>query len=141
MAQGSSAEYGHQPGEVNFWMPLTSHENVASLDKQFCSEFSTYGQAAAEASFPIHPLPTLWIESKPGAGDFHPLDADYGNIAVFHGALCRHKVPPNETKMTRISMDFRVGILPYYDPTWKLNGVKAQHTYRKVQYPSESPVE
>ena len=61
------AEYGHQPGEVNFWMPLTQY-------------------ALTQA--------TLWVESSPGAADFHPLDISYGSIAAFHGTLCRHHAPP-----------------------------------------------
>lgn len=61
------AEYGHQPGEVNFWMPLTSYSLTRS---------------------------TLWVESSPGASDYHPLDISYGSIAAFHGTLCRHYAPP-----------------------------------------------
>ena len=78
------------------------------------------------------PLPTLWVESAPDAGDFHPLEVSYGAIAAFHGTLCRHSVPPNGTDSARMSMDFRVGVGRYFDPAWRLPGVKASHAYREA---------
>ena len=95
-------EYGHQPGELNFWMPLTSG------------------------------TPTLHVESSPDAGDFHALQVEYGAIACFHGALCRHFAPPNASESLRASLDFRVGIGQYFDPGWTLQGIKAQHTWKEV---------
>eukprot|EP00617_Octactis_speculum_P025231 CAMPEP_0185749906 /NCGR_PEP_ID=MMETSP1174-20130828/8614_1 /TAXON_ID=35687 /ORGANISM="Dictyocha speculum, Strain CCMP1381" /LENGTH=255 /DNA_ID=CAMNT_0028426211 /DNA_START=11 /DNA_END=778 /DNA_ORIENTATION=- len=72
-------DYGHQAGEMNFWMPLTH----LSLTRT-----------------------TLWIESQPGADDFFPVEADHGDIAKFHGTLCRHFVPGNETQFTRVRFLF-----------------------------------
>jgi len=101
------AEYGHQPGELNFWMPLTF--------------------------FPLTGT-TLWAESSPGLGDFHPLPVDYGQLARFHGTACRHYVPGNSTSSTRVSMDFRVGLgRAYFDPEWQLSGVKVQHGRKKIE--------
>merc|ERR1712070_764562 len=62
------AQYGHQEGELNFWMPIT-----------YFSKTQT----------------TLWVESAAGAADFHPFMLEYGEIGMFHGTLCRHCVPPN----------------------------------------------
>ena len=98
-------EYGHQAGELNFWLPLTS----SALTRT-----------------------TLWAESMPGAGDFHPLAVDYGEMACFHGALCSHFAPPNESSHLRVSLDFRIGVGRFFDPEWRLPGVKAQHTWREV---------
>ena len=97
-------QYGHQPGELNFWMPLTDPSLTRSC---------------------------LWVESTPGAADFHPLDVEYGTIAAFHGTLCRHHVPPNPSRYTRVSLDFRVGIDRCFDPTWRLHAAKAQHGRRE----------
>uniref|UniRef100_A0A7S1AML5 Fe2OG dioxygenase domain-containing protein n=1 Tax=Noctiluca scintillans TaxID=2966 RepID=A0A7S1AML5_NOCSC len=91
------AEYGHQPGEVNFWMPL--------------SNFSKTGT-------------TLWVESEPLKGDLGPLEIEYGTIAMFHGTVCRHFVPANPSNFTRVSLDFRVGVDEFYDPAWRLAGMK-----------------
>lgn len=98
------AEYGHQVGEVNFWMPLTNYHG--------CTETA------------------LWVESFPDVGDYSPLDIDYGTIAMFHGTLCRHHVPLNSSEFTRISMDFRIGVGDFYDPDWSLEGVKLVHDHR-----------
>ena len=99
------AEYGHQVGEVNFWLPLTD---------------------------PTRTHTTLWVERSPGAADFHPLEVGHGEIAAFHGTLCRHRVPPNTSTSTRVSLDFRVGVGDYFDPSWKLKEAKAQHTRRAL---------
>ena len=98
------ADYGHQLGELNFWMPLTP---LAATNT------------------------TLWLESSKGSDDFHPLQVDVGEIACFHGTLCRHKVPPNASASTRVSLDFRVGVGRHFDPEWKLPTAKAQHTRRR----------
>merc|ERR1712194_319064 len=100
------AEYGHQAGELNFWMPLTNYTDMTEA--------------------------TLWVESSPDVGDYQPLAIDYGTIAMFHGTLCRHKVPANASAFTRVSMDFRVGIGEYFDLEWVLPGVKGVHGRREV---------
>eukprot|EP00928_Gymnodinium_smaydae_P045989 TRINITY_DN30604_c0_g1_i1.p1 TRINITY_DN30604_c0_g1~~TRINITY_DN30604_c0_g1_i1.p1 ORF type:complete len:255 (+),score=27.77 TRINITY_DN30604_c0_g1_i1:37-801(+) len=100
------AEYGHQVGELNFWMPLTNYSEMTQT--------------------------ALWVESRPGADDYQPLEIDYGRIAVFHGTLCRHKVPPNSSQFARVSMDFRIGIGDFFDRTWQLDGVKYVHARREV---------
>lgn len=98
-------EYGHQAGEINFWMPLTNFHNTKT---------------------------TLWAESKPGLGDFCPLSVNYGEIAVFHGSLCHHYVPPNRSPYTRISIDFRVGVGPFFDSMWELPGTRREHGRRVI---------
>lgn len=99
----ADVDYGHQPAEVNFWAPLTSYELTST---------------------------TLWVESAPGAADFHPLEVGVGEVAAFHGALCRHRAPPNASAHTRVSLDFRVGVGPFFDPAVPV-GTKATHTWRE----------
>ena len=77
------AQYGHQNGELNFWLPLTDRK-LNKVD--------------------------LHCETKAGAGDYHPIVAKPGQIISFHGSSCKHFVNPNETPYTRVSMDFRVGV-------------------------------
>ncbi len=101
----ADAEYGHQPGELNCWLPLTD---------------------------PALTQTTLWVESEPGDGSFHPLEVGYGAIAVFHGVECRHYAPPNPSGFTRVSLDFRIGIGGHFDPQRVDPTVKAQHTWRCV---------
>ena len=52
------AEYGHQQGEINFWMPLTYYSKTQT---------------------------TLFVEDVPESNIFHPLMVDYGSIGKFHG--------------------------------------------------------
>ena len=109
----NDAEYGHQVGEVNYWMPLTAREKTQT---------------------------TLWVESAPEVGDFHPLDVDVGQIAQFHGTLCRHRAPPNASDCTRVSLDFRIGIQGEdFDPEWQDNGVRAQHSRREYRVEMPRP--
>lgn len=99
------ASYGHQDGELNFWMPLTDPE-LTQTD--------------------------LWLESEPGKEDYEPLGVKLGEIAAFHGSSCMHYVPANSTVYTRISLDFRVGVEEYFDPNWKMRGTISDHIRRKV---------
>ena len=94
------ARYGHQPGELNFWLPLTDVAETRT---------------------------TLEAESAPGRGDFHALAPRPGEVAVFHGTLCRHRVPPNPSACTRASLDFRVGVEGCFDPAWVLRGTLDDH--------------
>ena len=75
---------------------------------------------------------TLWVESAPDAGDYGPLTASLGQIAVFHGSSRKHHVPANSTRFTRMSLDFRIGVEGYFDPAWMMRGTKADHNRREV---------
>ena len=70
----------HSPSEINFWLPLTS----------------AYGAAS------------LWAESLPGHGDFHPFEVGYGQVVRFWGNKCMHFTMDNTTSVSRVSFDFRV---------------------------------
>lgn len=52
------AEYGHQHGELNFWLPLTCRRKTG-VD--------------------------LWCESSSRVGDYHRVMAEFGEVASFHG--------------------------------------------------------
>jgi len=99
------AEYGHQNGELNFWLPLTSRRKTG-VD--------------------------LMCESKAGAGDFHPLKAEYGEVVSFHGSSCRHNVNANHSPWTRVSLDFRVGVEGFFDAQWQMIGTTNDHSRRKI---------
>lgn len=140
----NDAQYGHQPGEVNFWLPLTR-------------------LAAAN---------TLWAESEEGRGDFHPFLLDeigYPQwlenqepvhnesscegvllqphregckpqaatllpIQRFHGVLCRHQTQRNSSGRTRVSLDFRCAPKSAFDADWKLPGVLHRHEMREISF-------
>jgi hypothetical protein len=89
------AEYNHQPGEINFVLPITQM-------------FDTN---------------TLYVESSPLIGDFHPVTLEIGEVFCFYGNKCRHFNKCNRTEKTRISLDFRIIPMSSYDETWDRNSV------------------
>eukprot|EP00449_Zooxanthella_nutricula_P021716 CAMPEP_0198526588 /NCGR_PEP_ID=MMETSP1462-20131121/24049_1 /TAXON_ID=1333877 /ORGANISM="Brandtodinium nutriculum, Strain RCC3387" /LENGTH=233 /DNA_ID=CAMNT_0044256373 /DNA_START=40 /DNA_END=737 /DNA_ORIENTATION=- len=74
------SDHFHSPFEVNFWIPVVDVDGAASL----------------------------WAESSPGAGDFHPFAARYGEAVRFYGNACQHFTVDNSTRRTRVSFDARV---------------------------------
>jgi isopenicillin N synthase-like dioxygenase len=107
----SDDEYGHQVGEINFWLPLTP----ISLTRT-----------------------ALWVESEPGLGDYKELSLPPGEMAAFHGTLCRHHAEANPSTFTRASLDFRIGVGRYFDPAWVLRGTKADHGRIPIKAPALS---
>jgi len=83
----SDGMYFHQRGQLNFWVPMTR----------------------------VYSSNTLWVESKPGLQDYHPLELDYGQCARFYGNQCMHFTLPNDTPHTRVSLDLRVVPGPCFD--------------------------
>lgn len=78
------ASYGHHPCSINFYIPLTKIEGSASL----------------------------FLESRPGSEDWHPIVGGYGLVKIFAGAVCKHFTPENHGDFTRVSLDLR--IIPGY---------------------------
>ena len=80
--------YGHPPGTLNVWVPLT----------------------------PAGDSNTLWTESGPGKQDFHPLPRlEVGQGVYGDMANCTHFTQANASDVTRVSLDFRVVPRPDYD--------------------------
>lgn len=71
---------GHQAASINFWLPLTR----------------------------VWGANTLWVESEPRAGDFAPVELEYGQAFRFNGGQCEHHTVANTTDATRVSLDWRV---------------------------------
>jgi hypothetical protein len=99
-------DYGHQEGELNFWIPLTDR---------------------------IQTGVDLHAESKEDKGDYQPLETNVGYASSFFGTGFSHYVNSNSSKVTRVSLDFRVGIEPFYDPNWVQIGTRDDHFRRHVQ--------
>ena len=79
--------YGHHPCSINFYVPLTQIGGTSSL----------------------------YIESRRGSEDWHPIEGDYGFVKQFAGATCLHWTPENMTDYTRVSLDFRLIAGSMYD--------------------------
>jgi hypothetical protein len=101
----NDAEYGHQDGELNFWISLTDRA-LTGVD--------------------------LYCESELNKADYHPVVANPGEVISFHGSSCRHYVNPNASQYTRVSMDFRVGVQGFFDPYWQMKGTTDDHGRKEV---------
>ncbi len=58
---------------------------------------------------------SLWVESQPGKKDFQALELVPGRCIKFNGNELTHGSKVNETKLTRVSFDFRVLPIEFYD--------------------------
>jgi hypothetical protein len=91
----ADAQYGHQAGEINFWLPLTRVDETS----------------------------TLWAESASGKADWYPFfPLDPGVCWRFPGTVCRHFTKPNISGRTRVSIDFRCSVAACYDAGWRMPG-------------------
>lgn len=59
---------------------------------------------------------TIVIETSPGNNQYKRIILDENNIMSFNGNQCRHYNDINKTGKTRVSMDFRVLPLNYFNP-------------------------
>ena len=84
----SDSVFGHQVGEINFWMPLT----------------------------PTQMSSCLYAETEPNKGDWYPFHPLFpGQMMRFPGTTCRHKTVPNISGKTRVSIDFRCSVSTCFD--------------------------
>lgn len=74
------SEYNHPVEELNFWVPVT----------------------------PAFGTNTIWLESEPDKGDYHPERVNFGQALTFQGGVLVHGNKVNDTNSTRVSFDFRV---------------------------------
>ena len=83
-------DYFHQPAELNIWVPLTR----------------------------VFGTNTLYSESVPKLGDFHPFELERGQAVLFWGNQCQHYTVANDSNWTRVSFDIRVVLLEHFDRTY-----------------------
>ena len=96
----------HPLGEINIYLPLTDS----------------------------HDTNTIWVESIPGLGDFHPVNLEYGQFLMGYLNQCRHGNKTNETGKTRVSLDFRVIPGFAYDDTYELTTCTTEQLFRVGSY-------
>jgi hypothetical protein len=83
-------DYGHQPAQVNYWLPLS----------------------------PAFGSNTLHVEGICAAGGPEvatPLEGGFGTLHRFNGNELYHFTRPNDSDCTRVSLDFRVAPGQVYD--------------------------
>ncbi|KAI2494934.1 hypothetical protein MHU86_19579 [Fragilaria crotonensis] len=111
------SEYGHQEGELNFWLPLTDRA-LTQVDLHVEPRNATSDPGS---------LP------RDGRDECVPVPVEVGQVLSFHGTSRKHFVNSNTTRFTRVSMDFRVGVEGYFDAAWEMVGTTSDHTRLRVQ--------
>ncbi len=89
-------DFGHDPNEINFWMPFTEAFNTN----------------------------TIWLETEEDKGDFEAIKVENGEMLVFDGANLKHGNKTNDTGKTRVSVDFRIIPEDLYKPSDKVSITK-----------------
>jgi len=79
----TDGRYGHPSGEFNVWLPLSK---------------KVWGSNS------------LHRDASPWSGELtsSPFVLEYGDVAIFYGNQIPHQTIPNNTDMTRCSLDFRI---------------------------------
>ena len=83
------SDYSHSEHEINFYLPLTK----------------AWGNN------------TIWTESEVGKKDYNPIEANVGELWMWNGANLLHGNKINDTGVSRVSVDFRVLPMRYYEDT------------------------
>jgi len=82
-------DYNHSTYEKNFFLPLTD----------------AFGNN------------TIWAETVEGKGDYQPMEAKLGEFIMWDGPNLEHGNKTNDTRFSRISIDFRILPLSKYVKT------------------------
>jgi hypothetical protein len=77
---------------------------------------------------------TIWVEKMPRLEEFLPIHLKLGECICFNGNICNHVNKINKTGKTRISFDFRILPLNYYNPDSLLQSVTTQSKYIEGGY-------
>ena len=80
------SDFGHNTHELNFWLPFTD----------------AWGTN------------TVWV-GDPNSNDHECMEVKYGEVANFDGANTLHGNKDNLTGKSRLSIDFRIFPMKYYD--------------------------
>ena len=110
---------GHQPSQINFWMPLSAAfgSNTLHVEDEgdgACRATSADGDGGARAA-----ADGADAEAEPTRGISHlALEGEFGTLHRFDGNRRHHFTLPNDTGATRVSLDFRVVPGPLFDDDW-----------------------
>ena len=77
---------------------------------------------------------TIWIEKMPRSENYVPIIMKAGDCTSFNANLCMHYNKINKTGKTRVSMDFRILPLSYYNKTESKQSVTTNMKYVEGGY-------
>jgi hypothetical protein len=102
----SDEKHHHPKGEINFILSLTD----------------------------MYDSNTVWVEKNSRFNNFVPIELKENECISFNGNTCSHFNKINETGVTRVSFDFRVLPLNYYDTSYPLSSVTTNKKYIEDGY-------
>ena len=102
----SDSNHNHPVGEINFILALTD----------------------------MYDTNTVWVEKKSRFKDFIPLIQSVNDCTCFNGNTCTHFNKINMTGKTRVSFDFRILPLNYYNCNHSKKSVTTNQKYIEGQY-------
>ena len=97
---------------IRFQLP----NNIAVARKHIDSEFHPIGEINFSYAFTdMFESNSIWIEKMPRSENYVPIIMQSGECTSFNANLCTHYNKINKTGKTRVSMDFRILPLNYYN--------------------------
>lgn len=102
----SDEKHTHPKGEINFIYALTD----------------------------MYDTNTIWVEKMPRLEEYLPVTLKQGEGICFNGNICSHINKINKTGKTRVSFDFRILPLNYYNPNSVLQSVTTKIKYIEDSY-------
>lgn len=102
----NDAQFGHPAGEINYIIPLTCSSGTASV----------------------------WVESEPGKKDFQSLRMEPGWLIEFNGNQLTHGNKVNDTGRSRVSMDFRILPLRFYEASQAQESITQKTKFKEGEY-------
>lgn len=113
-------QYGHQPGELTFWIPLTE-----------ATETSTIWVANRIVVWQAREYTRLMAEGRaeeaeatlPGPVSMYPVNLSPGMALIFDSVHRTHANAINQTGATRVSLDFRVLPASLHQPETRRHAV------------------
>ena len=77
---------------------------------------------------------TLYVETMPRLEEYEPILLKAGNCICFNGNKCKHFNKINKTGKTRVSFDFRVLPLKYYNKLYSVKSITTKQKFIKGGY-------
>lgn len=109
--------------------------NVAVARKHTDSEIHPIGEINFIYAFTdMHDTNAVWIEKMPRSEEYVPLELKAGECVSFNANLCSHYNKINNTDKTRVSMDFRVLPLNYYNESDTKKSTTTNNFYKDGGY-------
>ena len=116
---------------IRFHLP----NNIAVARKHIDSEFHPIGEINFSYAYTdMYDTNTIWIEKMPRMENYVQIKQKAGECTSFNANLCTHYNKINKTNKTRVSMDFRILPLNYYNENDEKSSASTNKKYVDGDY-------